>query len=207
VKPIYLFYFLLVCFVSQVSRLNAALVMSVHQVGQDVHLIVSGTLNLTALSSHVTAPDSVAGLNVLNSPPVILSGPQEYPMRFPVDIYIGLSDSPFLIGTRPGFIRANSGSGDRVGVSFNNYDFTEVRPVIVVPQGYVSGNSLSSEAIFADTSLDGLGLQRGIYTWSWGSGSTEDSVTLVVPEPNCVRYFVCVALMGFRVRRREQARK
>lgn len=180
----------------------AAVVISLHQQGPDVHVITSGSLDMTALSFHVTASDSYAGFNASNNPPAFLSGPQVFASQFSADMYVGMIDAPTSIGTASGFRLATSGSGVRIGVTFNTYDFPEVRPVIVVPPGYLSNESVSSSSIFANTTIDALGLQRGVYTWSWGSGLSEDSITLIIPEPLTTSYIVVSVLIGLRTRKR-----
>lgn len=53
---------------------------------------------------------------------------------------------------------------------------------IYVRQGYVAGDSISSSATWYNTTIRGLGLTPGTYTWTWGSGGNADSYEVVVPS-------------------------
>jgi hypothetical protein len=75
---------------------------------------------------------------------------------------------------------ANSGSGDMVGIS-DGPVFGQ--PIVTVPSGYVSGVALSDMATYDNTTLGTLGATPGTYTWTWGSGPTEDSFTLDIVAP------------------------
>ena len=65
--------------------------------------------------------------------------------------------------------RRNGGSGDVVGVQ---------GLLLLVPQGYVSGNPLSGSATFDNATFASLGITPGTYTWTWGTGV--DSFTLQI---------------------------
>lgn len=65
----------------------------------------------------------------------------------------------------------SSGGGDAVGID-------QVIHEIFVPEGYVSGASLTDSMSFDNATLAGLDLTPGTYTWNWGSGGNEDSFTI-----------------------------
>jgi hypothetical protein len=61
--------------------------------------------------------------------------------------------------------------------------------VLVVPAGYISGTALSEDSTWNNQTFGDLGVTPGTYVWTWGSGSTADSFTLIigaaaVPEPS-----------------------
>ena len=63
-------------------------------------------------------------------------------------------------------------------------DYRTLGPLLVVPNGYVSGAPLSGTLTFTGTDLATRGLTPGSYVCSWGSGPHADSLTLnVIPEP------------------------
>jgi hypothetical protein len=51
---------------------------------------------------------------------------------------------------------------------------------ITVPDGYVSGTTISGSTTYQDTTIAGLGLSGGTYTWAWGSGANASSLVMVI---------------------------
>ena len=78
---------------------------------------------------------------------------------------------------------ADSGSGDAFGgIGMYGYLYT--------PGGYTSGASLSGTDTFDSTTIAGLGLTSGTYTYTWGTGAHADMLVInipsTVPEPSTV---------------------
>lgn len=91
----------------------------------------------------------------------------------PSDVYSGVTTYPSNFGSG-GQFNANIGSGDAVGIlAFGPGDYR-----LLVPTGYVSNTTLTSQSTFTGQTLSTLGCTPGTYTYSWGSGS--DSGTLVL---------------------------
>ena len=168
---------------------QAAVVFTLQEVGADLVLSGSGTLNLAGLSkdpreffqSGFLAPSSGTAL----------VGPLA---AAAVDAYSGLS-GPASFGS--GGVEGSGGSGDTFGI---------VGPVaggprfLFVPSGYTSGGLLSGAMTFANQTFASVGATPGTYTWTWGSGATADSMTLnigtvtAVPEPSA--YALALAGLG-----------
>ncbi len=53
---------------------------------------------------------------------------------------------------------------------------------ITVPIGYTSNDPLAATMTFENTSLTDMGLSPGRHTWSWGSGNTSDSLSVLVGD-------------------------
>jgi hypothetical protein len=72
------------------------------------------------------------------------------------------------------------------------------------PFDYVSGEMLpNSTTTYAGEDFASLGLDVGMYTWTWGSGGTADSLTLnIVPEPSTAA-LMTLGLIGLAARRRQ----
>jgi hypothetical protein len=145
-----------------------ALTITMLEVGDDVVMSGSGSLNLTALNGPIADFGST---------------PFVYP-----------SFSSFLLGSLGG-IDAYSGDitfptdfgpgtagvlGDGSGEQFGPVQVFGFGQEIWVPTGYQSGAPLNASAIFEGETLASLGVNPGIYVWSWGSGVDSDDLTLHV---------------------------
>jgi hypothetical protein len=148
---------------------RAAYVVDLTQVGPNVVATGSGSIDLAGLS-FLEDETGVPG-SITPSMPEIATGP------FPSSIAIyGSATGPSNFGSG-GLVITEIGSGDLVGAD----EFE-----IAVPEGYVSGDKLSSSSTWDGQTFKSLGVTPGVYKWTWGSGADADSFTLdaVVPEPS-----------------------
>ena len=86
-------------------------------------------------------------------------------------------------------------TGDNFGVGGTSH-------VLNLPVGYVSGTSFSGSMTFDGTTLSGLGVTPGTYTWSWDGGANTFNLYAgeappSVPEPSQYGLFVFLAVLGF----------
>ena len=70
---------------------------------------------------------------------------------------------------------------------------------LLLPIGYISGSSISGTDTWDGTSLAGLDLKAGTYTYTWGTGINADSVVVnigiaPVPEPSSLGLMSLVVL-------------
>jgi hypothetical protein len=145
------------------SHAGSTYTVTLAQVGPDVVESGSGTIDLTGLTSFGS---DFGSPELYPDHGIIGGGPSGM-----IDFYTGPS-GPFSFG--PGSATfPTSTSGDSVFLEDFGLD-------IEVPQGYVSGSSLSSGATFAGTTLFKLGVTAGTYTWTWNSGA--NSFVLVIPS-------------------------
>lgn len=168
---------------------QAALILTMEEVAGDVVFSASGRVNLAALflqpgglflSTFMIPSEAIA---YLGADPGLLE----------VDTYRGIS-GPASFGPRTLFVSSTSGSGDRLGLHGSGFNLT-------VPAGYVSGEPLSATNIFDSATFANLGVTSGTYVWTWGSGSTADSLTLrIVPEPASLS-LIAIGMAGLGVRR------
>ena len=152
------------------GRAHASFTFTLTQVGGNVVVDGSGTINTNALTifnggtyKAFLGPDQ-AGL--YGGPTTVTN----------FALYYGASGTAnFGSG---GTTFASVGSGSFVGVDQGAY--------IIVPQGYVSGASLSDTDTYTGATLASLGFTPGTYTYTWGTGSDADSLTVVgvAPEPS-----------------------
>lgn len=153
---------------------SATLIYSVQQDGNNVVVECSGSLNLSGM----TLSGSSSSQSGIRGDDAILSvGPNISGDYYRVNSgYTGTGP----IGSGTFYTAANANSGDAV---FFNY-WSGI--AVVVDSGYVSGGELLGTATFNSKTIADLGLTAGQYNYSWGSGSTADSITVnvgVVPEP------------------------
>ncbi len=171
------------------GRAQAALILTLTQVGGSVVVNGSGTLNtaaLTYLGLDSEPAQIVPSLGILfagSSSSTILS-----------DYGGGGLTGPAAFGTGSNNVFASSGTGSTVGI--DGYQHT-----IRVPQGYVSGTLLTDSSTFTGQTFATLGFTPGTYTYTWGSGLNADSlvITSVVPEPSTWVLFIAGGVLLFAV--------
>lgn len=138
---------------------HAAYTINMYQNGPDVVAVGSGSINLTGLVFSGSG-GTAAIVRAVNATLVVGTATT-------FDAYDGIA-GPINFGAGVA-VTATSYSGN--GVGFNGSINR-----MVVPQGYVSGNPLASSSTWAGTTIAGLGLTVGTYTWNWAG----DSLTLVI---------------------------
>ena len=184
------------------AHAHAALTFQLEQVGDDVVLTGSGSLNVSVLTLDGQAAVG-SGLNPHFG--VAQVGTIEDFGNL-VDTYLGATGpSSFGNDTDLNFKFADSGTGDAAGISGAGLgNGTEIR----LPAGYVSGDPLFGTATFDGATFASLGFTPGTYTYTWGSGLNADSLTVtsVVPEPSTWALMtVGAGLLAFSVARRRYA--
>jgi hypothetical protein len=155
------------------SRANAAFLLTLQQTGGNVVGTGSGSFNLAALTS-VTS---------------LAQGP--FVDASAGDILLALTataQATFFDGiTGPSSFGSGGDQGNDTGVG--NVVGIEQGFYLLVPSGYTSGILLSGTDTWSGSTLSSLGVTPGTFEWTWGSGATADSFTLVatagaVPEPS-----------------------
>jgi hypothetical protein len=152
------------------STVPAAFVFQLSQVGPDVVVTGSGTLNLTALSPPFGSGSGASG--ILPNGAVLAVNPAGISLTG----HAGFS-GPSSWGSGS-LTTATSSSGDPVVISGGS-------GALFLAPTYVSGSPLSNSMIFTNTTFSDLGFTPGTYIYTWGSAASADSltVTTVVPEP------------------------
>ena len=67
------------------------------------------------------------------------------------------------------------GSGSSFGVINNPTNRS-----LYVPVGYVSGSFISGSTTYQTSTIAGMGLAPGTYTWSWGSGGNASTLVMTI---------------------------
>ncbi|MCX5952109.1 MAG: hypothetical protein NTZ40_01115 [Cyanobacteria bacterium] len=163
---------------------NAAIVLTVKQDGSDVVISGSGSANTTDLYNPPTNPTPRYDYTNVLTYNQIYAGPAAFP-NYPntpdVDVnqWSGLT-GPSSFGNDPNFTaNPKTGSGDLFGLVSQN---GTGKSILVLPLNYVSGAILDGTSRFNDSTLAGLGLSPGVFSWSWGSHPNADSFQIKV-EP------------------------
>ena len=138
--------------------------LTISEVGSDVVMSVSGTIDLTGLTlvASNVGPSGGGGLGINTA--TFLSGPT----GLFYDQYSGFTITPSNFGTGGGLSRDLT-SGDMFGVIGDS-----VPPppyFLVVPTGYTSGTQITSTQTFTGQTFTTLGLTVGTYTYTWSGGS------------------------------------
>jgi MYXO-CTERM domain-containing protein len=165
---------------------KAVFVVNILQQGPNVVATGSGSLNLQGLTFAGSGDTTPAIIGSFAFEVTGVAGAQS------ADSYGGLS-GPTSFGSG-GAVNANSGSGDHVGVF-------GIDEQLMVSGGYTSGTALSSTSTFSNTTIAGLGLNPGLYTYTLPSdtyyvsiGSVFTAPATSVPEPGTVYGGLAAAL-------------
>ena len=178
----------LVLSAAAIAHAGSIYAVTLAPVGPNVVATGSGTIDLTGLTSFGSAfasPELYPAHGILGTGP---SGT--------IDQYTGLS-GPFSFG--PGF------GGFPISTSGGSVFLEDFGLGIDVPQGYVSGTSLSSSATYVGT-IASLGLTPGTYTWTWNSGANSFVLqvpVVPVPEPSSFPLVGIGLLGGLRLARKQ----
>ena len=153
-----------------------ALNIIVSEVGVNLVISGSGTINLSALTLVGSGATVVLGLNTNPGQGQIFS--DDAGAAF-VDIYSGFTPSSTFGSNISKF--ATIFSGDSFGINILDNE-------IYVPSGYTTGSAISGSMQINSTTLDQAGFLSGTYTYSWGSGGSADSIIInavasVTPTP------------------------
>ena len=178
------------------GRADAGVVINIEQAGGDVVATGSGSLDVTDLSYDGPASTDFGIMNP--SIGYLVVGPE---LVGPVDVYSGISGPSSLGGG--GNQLASSGSDGPLGVYGGLLE-------LFVPAGYVSGSSLSAVATWDDATIASLGLTPGTRSYTWGTGTHADSLTIsiaAVPEPSSLVMAGFAALAGLGVWARRRANR
>jgi hypothetical protein len=170
------------------GRARAEFTITFAQQGANVVATGTGSIDLTdlILAATFNISPEVAPQDALIAIGPFVSGTGEY---------TGIS-GPASFG--PGISKAADSSTGSTAFRITNGD------AINIGFGYTSGSVFTSSATFSTTTISGLGLTPGTYTYTWGSGADADDVKVIipsaVPEPGSLSLFGVGALAMLGVR-------
>lgn len=164
--------------ITQSARAN--FIATIHQVGTDVRVTGSGTIDTTFLSLFLSGAGNTASIRPNSGNLLFASGLADW--------YTGFS-GPTSFGSG-GITFASSNSGNPVGIDGGGGN-------LFVPQGYVSGTFLSDTSTYNNATFASLGITPGTYTWTWGTGVHADSFTLQIGPAGVPDAGSTLPLLGF----------
>ena len=176
----------LLCFVALwVLPIHAEVIVDIYQSGPNVLSSYSGTINLTDLAFLGEAGPTPAFITPDIATEVFEGTPGGAP------VYGGIT-APADFGTGNETL-ATTTAGDTFGFAGDGVE------ELLLPIGYISGSSISGTDTWDGTSLAGLDLKAGTYTYTWGTGINADSVVVnigiaPVPEPSSLGLMSLVVL-------------
>ena len=171
---------------SQVA--HATFTVTLDQVGSNVVANGSGSINLTDLT-FVSSLSPETPLILPASSDLAIGG------LFNLSFYKVIFTGPTTFGSG-GITLATSSNGNVFGFLLD----PNIEDELTVPEGYTSGTFLFDTMSFDNTTLSGLGVTPGIYTWTWGTGANADSIVLdagvsATPEPPTV-WLMATGMLG-----------
>jgi hypothetical protein len=181
---------------------RADIKFTIEQVGNDVVTTGAGAIDLAGLKFQLTTTEEAG---VSGGFATVATGPAgNQPIRTSTDFYTGVT-GPTSFGTRRIQLIPTIGQGDYMAVSgANGY--------LYVPEGYTSNTHIMSTDTYSNKTISGLGLATGNYTYTWGTGGPDHTLTVqigAVPEPSTgvVAVFGAVALIAYRWSRHCRAQR
>jgi collagen type VII alpha len=148
--------------------------VTITQVGPNVVWSGSGSFNLDSLTL-VGSTAITSGFNA--STAIWIAGASTTPPGPTGQQYGGASltyPTTFLSGAQTGGPSATTGS------MFGVVTGGASGRVIVVPDGYVSGTTISGSTTYANQTIAGMGLSGGTYVWAWGSAPNTSTLVMTI---------------------------
>src|SRR5262245_59220650 len=169
--------------------------VTLEQMGANVVATGSGAFNLTGLTFRGSSFEAFRAIRA--NPAFIGTGT----LGGFLDGYTGFT-GPTSFGSGGFASGPNTSSGDPVVLDVSN-----LGGVILVPQGYLSGTTLSDSMTFNNATFASLGVTPGTYVWSWGTGLRNQNFTLIiggagVPDGGSTGSLLGCALLGLAALRR-----
>ena len=151
---------------------SAALIVDFVEVGSDVEVTLSGTLNLTDLSVVGSGSSTANWINI---------APQNSYIGSAFGDYISWGNVIFngTLGTGDEIFESVPRAGDLIVIDGYNGN-------LQVYDGYSSGDPINSTLTFSNTNIAALGIDPD-FSVTWASGQNADSITIgavgAIPEP------------------------
>jgi hypothetical protein len=159
------------------SAADAAMILRLEEVGGDVVVRGSGSINLSGL----TFKDSTEVYDNIFTSIQLYAGPET--ISDGVDQWSGMTGPSTISSTSDSFL-ADTGTGNLFGIVSDDTSEGGTRlPLLVLPRSYVSGAALSGTTQFNTQTFSSMGITRGTLTWTLPSADTVTITTDAQPVP------------------------
>ena len=171
---------------------QAALIITIEEVGSNVVATASGTLNLADLTTPGGGNFPNGAISPVNG--WLIGGIGSY------DTYNGATGGSAFGTGNP--LLGDVSTGDVFGL-YGDSD------QIVTSTTYVSGTQIDGTVTWNNKTFASLGIDETSFTMTWGTGPTADSLTVnaAVPEPATALLFGIGGIGAFIVRRNKKAQE
>jgi hypothetical protein len=180
---------------------QAIMVININEVGADLVINGSGTIDTSGLTQALGDPSASAGILVAK---IATFGFGPVRSDALTDAFQGLNGPTSLASTLVSLFGGTAvHSGDTFAIN-------GALGSVYLPAGYVSGTPLTGATTFSNQSFSSALLTPGnSYTWTWGAGAHADSVIVnvgvtAVPEPQACALML-LGLVALRVMNRRAA--
>ncbi|MGH7134482.1 MAG: PEP-CTERM sorting domain-containing protein, partial [Pirellulales bacterium] len=182
---------------SMLPLVSADVIIDIEETGGNVVASVTGSIDLNAFRFIETDSAGNAFLEPQFANIDLIASP-ELESNY-TDIAAGSPGATWGFSPFPEYPNSAVGPG---------FGFDAETMSVYVPEGYVSGDSLSGSATWLGKAFTSLGLNTGTYTYAYGAGTHSGTITVdighgsAVPEPSSLMICGGLGLMAFGFRKR-----
>lgn len=166
-----------------------AVTITFSQFGNNVFISTAGSLDLTELTLFATISSSLPPA-IDPSTGLIFLGQgdnSEVKNQYTVTTYPENFGQGGMLPAGGGEIQPALGT-DMLAIS---------RSIVAINSDYVFGDSLDAGAVFANTTLEDMGLEAGTYVWTFSNGETITMTVPAVPEPATYATILSATALAF----------
>lgn len=179
-------WFLASSYLVSVCAAHATVRVTIEEVGSDVVVSHTGTIDLAAATSSSPLTSAIQSGVYGPTYPLIVSGGLGNVDANQYDVDITAFPDSMIAGV--GFSNADSGTGGLFGISQQDGS-------IYLPNGYVSGATITGTSTFNETTIADIGLTEGAFKATFSNGSNTENILYTVGVPESSQFALILSLM------------